>query len=327
MDNLCTISADGRPNQGCDYREQLGPAAAGQGLLDYLSRRYPHSTKEEWAGRIGQGLVLLDGVAAAGDPLLRAGQQLVWQRPPWIEPDAPLHCEIIHQDDELLAVAKPAGLPTLPGANFYEHSLLRLVQRQVPQAVPLHRLGRWTSGLVLCACTESARRELLCQWSRHQVAKRYRALVAGQPPWERLVIEQPIGPVPHPLLGSLHAASPDGKAARSEVTVLERRAEGCLCDVAIDTGRPHQIRIHMAWAGFPLLGDPLYLPGGVPSPDSRALPGDPGYLLHSAELGFRHPRDGRLLRLVAPAPCRLSTRQEQLVPREDCGMPLVRRPT
>lgn len=312
MSDDCPTSPGGRPNQGCDYCEQLGPVAAGQGLIGYLSRQYPHSTAAEWAERIGQGLVLLDGVAAVGDPVLRAGQQLVWQRPPWIEPDAPLAFAIIHQDDDLLAVAKPAGLPTLPGANFYEHTLLRLVQQRFPRAVPLHRLGRWTSGLVLCACNEGARRELLRQWSQRQVAKRYRTLLTGQPAWERLVIEQPIGPVPHPLLGSLHAASPDGKAARSEVTVLERRPEGCLCDVTIDTGRPHQIRIHLAWAGFPLVGDPLYLPGGVPAPDSRALPGDPGYLLHSAELRFRHPRDGRLLRIDCPAPPALQTGQELL---------------
>ena len=95
------------------------------------------------------------------------------------------------------------------------------------------------------------------------------------------------------LLGSLHAADPRGKRALSEVAVLERRADSFLCDVRISTGRPHQIRIHLAAAGHPLLGDPLYGAGGLPRPDTCALPGDPGYHLHAAELSFRHPRTGR----------------------------------
>jgi 23S rRNA pseudouridine1911/1915/1917 synthase len=84
--------------------------------------------------------------------------------------------------------------------------------------------------------------------------------------------------------------------------VLERRADSFLCDVTIDTGRPHQIRIHLAAAGHPLVGDPLYEAGGLPAPDSRALPGDPGYLLHSAELRFRHPRTGREMVICCQPP-------------------------
>jgi 23S rRNA pseudouridine1911/1915/1917 synthase len=87
--------------------------------------------------------------------------------------------------------------------------------------------------------------------------------------------------------------------------VLERRAEGFLCDVRIASGRPHQIRIHLAAAGHPLLGDPLYVAGGLPAPDARALPGDAGYQLHSAELRFNHPRTGRAMVLSCAPPPRL----------------------
>lgn len=281
-------------------------------LVDYLSQRYPHSSPAEWAANIVAGLVLLDGAVVKDNPLLRSGQELLWQRPAWDEPAAPRGFDLLYEDDDLLAVGKPAGLPTLPGANFFESTLLYLVQQQYPQAVPLHRLGRWTSGLVLCARTISARQELLRQWSARQVGKRYRALVGGLPPWNELVIDMPIGPVAHPLLGTLHAATPDGKPSRSVVTVLERREGCCLCDVRIDTGRPHQIRIHLAYAGYPLQGDPLYRDGGLPVPDSTALPGDPGYQLHSAALCFRHPGNGQTMRIDCPAPPALSTAQESL---------------
>ena len=299
-------------NQGYLYHEQLGPQADGQTLLAYLSRHYPHSSAEQWAVSISAGLVLLDGVTASGDARLRVGMELLWQRPAWDEPPAPRRFDLVYEDDDLLAVSKPAGLPTLPGANFLESTLLYLVQQQYPDAAPLHRLGRWTSGLVLCARSHDARRELSRQWSARQVVKRYRALASGSPAWDNMIIETPIGPVVHPLLGSVHAATPDGRSARSEVTVLERR-DGCsLCDVAIDTGRPHQIRIHLASVGHPLLGDPLYRAGGRPDPDSAALPGDPGYLLHSAELRFCHPRSGQAMRLDCPPPTRLRTAQESL---------------
>jgi 23S rRNA pseudouridine1911/1915/1917 synthase len=291
---LKVLSATGAHlNEGCEYREQLGTYAEGWMLLDYLSRHYHHSSREEWAARITSGLVLLDSKLAHTETLLRSGSKLVWQRPPWIEPDAPRSFDLLYEDEDLLAVAKPAGLPTLPGANFLQSTLLHLVRNHTPEAAPLHRLGRWTSGLVLCSRNQAARTALMQQWSTNKIGKRYRALAGGLPALDEMTLDTPIGPVPHTLLGSIHAADPKGKPAFSHVTVLERRLDSFLCDVRITTGRPHQIRIHLAAAGHPLVGDPLYGVGGLPRPDTHALPGDPGYHLHSAELSFCHPRTGR----------------------------------
>ena len=289
------LDALARLNDGYEYSEQLGADADGQTLLTYLSAHYRHTSSAEWAVRIAAGQVLVDMAPAHADSLLRSGSQLIWQRPPWVEPDAPRSFSVVYEDEDLLAVAKPAGLPTLPGANFLQATLLHLVQTYAPDAAPLHRLGRWTSGLVLCARNPQARASLMRQWSAKAVGKRYRTLVAGIPGWNELTIRAPIGPVPHALLGSVHAASALGKAALSHVTVIERRADSVLCDVRIATGRPHQIRIHLAVVGHPLVGDPLYGAGGVPAVDSHALPGDAGYQLHSAELCFLHPRTGREL--------------------------------
>ena len=289
-------------NEGCEYRERLGPDADGHTLLSYLSRRYSHSSCAEWAARIASGLVLIDSKSACAETTLRSGSELVWQRPPWLEPDAPRSFDLLYEDEDLLAVAKPAGLPTLPGANFLQATLLHLVRAYAPDAAPLHRLGRWTSGLVLCARNHTARTALMRQWSANKVGKRYRALARGLPALDAMTISTPIGPVPHALLGSIHAADPKGKPALSHVAVLERRPDSFLCDVRISTGRPHQIRIHLAAAGHPLAGDPLYGAGGLPAPDTHALPGDPGYHLHSAELSFRHPKTGRELVIACDPP-------------------------
>jgi 23S rRNA pseudouridine1911/1915/1917 synthase len=296
-------------NEGCEYHERLGLDADGRTLLDHLSRRYGHSSSEQWATRIASGHVLVDGLPAHADSVLRRGCSLVWHRPPWIEPEAPRSFSILYEDDDLIAVNKPAGLPTLPGANFLQSTLLHLVRAHAPDAAPVHRLGRWTSGIVLCAKNQNARTELMRQWSAKQVGKFYRALASGCPDWNETTISTPIGPVPHNLLGSIHSASQKGKPSLSDVTVVERRVNSFLCDVRIATGRPHQIRIHLASSGHPLVGDPLYGAGGLPLPDTHALPGDPGYHLHAAKLTFLHPgtRLGIIIECEPPSILRLST--------------------
>ena len=290
-------------NEGHEYNGLIGADGDGRALAAFLAERYPHSTLEEWRRRIADGRVRLDGRVASAEARLRAGQRLSWLRPPWREPDAPATFGLLYRDQALLAVAKPAGLPTLPGAGFLQHSLLHRVRLLDPRASAVHRLGRWTSGLVLFSVRPDARRELSLQWAERRVGKRYRALAAGEPEFDQRTVDAPIGPVPHPVLGDVHAATEAGKPSRSHVKVLERRDGAFLCDVDIVTGRPHQVRVHLAAAGHPLVGDPLYGPGGGLLVGSRALPGDPGYRLHAAELSFTHPLDGRPLTLrCAPPP-------------------------
>ncbi len=289
-------------NAGFEYRERIGPEAEGETVLSYLARRYRHSKEAHWLARIEAGEVRVGDVRAEPESRLHRGQTLVWNRPPWEEPSVPLAFAVLHRDADLVGVAKPRGLPTVPNGGYLENTLLKAVERHHPQAVPLHRLGRGTSGIVLFALTRHARRAVSRQWRDGRVEKEYRALVCGVPRERDFVVNVPIGPVPHPRLGRVYAASPQGKSAVSHVSVLEVRDHHSVVAVRIPTGRAHQIRIHLAASGHPLVGDPLYAPGGLPMADP-GLPGDGGYRLHACRLALDHPTSGRRLVVeCAPPP-------------------------
>ncbi len=297
-------------NHGFEYREQISVRSGGLSVLDYLSRRYRHSSEEVWKDRIENGEIFLDGREARSEAVPTPGQWLVWRRPPWIEADVPLTYGVLYEDEDLLAVDKPGGLPTLPGGGFLESTLLALVRKSRPEAAPIHRLGRGTSGIVLFACSARARSVLCEEFRRREAAKTYRALANGVPPGDAFAVEARIGPVPHPRIGMVYAACATGKPALSRVVVLERRVDRSLLEVSIETGRPHQIRIHLAFAGYPLVGDPLYVAGGMPMETGTGLPGDCGYFLHAERLCIRHPVTGSPLEIRSRPPPELRLQAE-----------------
>ena len=280
-------------NRGYAYTTIIGTEQHSQTLLSHLANLYPHSSAELWQQNLNHGEVALDGVIANGSESLASGQTLVWNRPPWIEPDAPRHFDVLFEDAHLVAVNKPGGLPTLPGGGFLEHTLLRLVQKQYPDANPVHRLGRATTGIVLFAKTPEAAAKLTSNWNTPSVQKTYRALAQGIAEHDAYEILTPIGLVPHPLLGSVWAANPEGKPSKSVATVVSRTTDTTTLEVSLHSGRPHQIRIHLASIGHPLVGDPLYGAGGLPLATLPGLPGDGGYFLHAQFLNFHHPRHRR----------------------------------
>ncbi|MBD2068495.1 RluA family pseudouridine synthase [Leptolyngbya sp. FACHB-671] len=305
-------------NEGWTYCDRINRDTESLSVLDYYTQRYQHSSRTEWEQRIESGQVLLNGVPATATAVLQAGNQLTYHRPPWQEPEVPLEFAVLHEDADLLVIAKPSGLPVLPGGGFLQNTLLwQLQQRYLDSPpVPIHRLGRGTSGLMLLARSPSARASLSQQMRDRQIRKTYRALASGTTMSDRFTITQPIGKIPYPLLGYLYAATPDGPPAHSECCVLRRNENNTLLEVTILTGRPHQIRIHLAASGFPLVGDPLYGVGGVPlssaladsgsTTHSRPIPGDCGYHLHALQLSFVHPTTGQPVSYTCPAPSALS---------------------
>jgi 23S rRNA pseudouridine1911/1915/1917 synthase len=267
-----------------------------------LASLYSHSTPEVWQQNLNNGEVTLNGVTASGNESVTSGQTLVWNRPPWIEPNAPQHFEVLLDDPHLLAVSKPSGLPTLPGGGFLENTLLRLVQKHTPNANPVHRLGRGTSGIVLFAKTPLAASHLTANWNTPKVQKIYRALAQNIAQRDTYEILTPIGLVPHPRLGSVWAANPNGKPSKSLAKVISRNPSTTTFEVSLYSGRPHQIRIHLASIGHPLVGDPLYGLTGQPLENLPGLPGDGGYLLHAQFLTFHHPISGEQINLEAALP-------------------------
>jgi 23S rRNA pseudouridine1911/1915/1917 synthase len=303
-------------NGGWIYRDRIGAADAGLPLTAWYACRYRHSDRACWQQRLAAGEVWLNGRQVLDDRPLAAGDALAWHRPPWREPPVPLHWSVLHDDGDLHVIAKPAGLPVLPAGGFLDHTVLRLLERdrgRDPAGVPrpVHRLGRGTSGVLVCARTPASRAWLSRRLRDSTSApgpgcrKVYRALL--QPGRLALAVgaeldlATPIGRRPHPRLGQLWCTAadddPGALAALSRLRLLERRAAADLVEVTIASGRPHQIRIHCAAAGAPLLGDPLYGPGGLPR--DAALPGDGGYRLHALRLQVQRP-DGTWLVVEAP---------------------------
>jgi 23S rRNA pseudouridine1911/1915/1917 synthase len=205
----------------------------------------------------------------------------------------------IYEDDAVLVVEKPAGLQVLPAGGFLERTLWHVVRASHParaRSAPVHRLGRGTSGLVLFGQTQAARASLSAQLRACTPTKTYLALAQGTGLPVSCIARHPIGPVPHGPM-ELFVARPDGKPSTTRLRVLARDTSRQISLVAAQpiTGRPDQIRIHLAACGAPIVGDPLFGAGGVAVRD--VPPGTGGYFLHACALRFVHPSTGRAVKL------------------------------
>jgi 23S rRNA pseudouridine1911/1915/1917 synthase len=290
-------------NRGYVYRARVAAADAGDTVLAYHVAHFKHSDATAWREAIEQGRVLVNGRRTAAETLLGGGDELEFHRPPWSEPEAPESFAVAFEDEHVLVVVKPAGLQVLPAGPFSARTLLNLVRESEPSrlgAAPAHRLGRGTSGLIAFGKSAMARASLAQQFREFTLRKTYLAWVEGGAELPvSFAARQPIASVEHGPL-KIHVAAEKGRESLTLVRVLRREPERALVAAQPITGRPDQIRIHLAAAGAPIVGDPLFGPGGTPK--SNAPPGAGGYLLHAAALAFAHPATGALVKLRALPP-------------------------
>ncbi len=202
---------------------------------------------------------------------------------------------IVYRDDCLLVLDKPSGLLSVPGRGpDLQDCLSARVQAALPTALTVHRLDRDTSGLMVMALDAAAQRALSRQFALRRVEKRYVAIVFGSPQAVEGTIDLPMRKdFDHP---PRHRIDPrDGRPAMTSWRLIERFDDRSRLEVQPLTGRSHQIRLHLATLGHPVLGDNLYA-----HPEARAMA--PRLLLHAEQLSLWHPRDGRPLRWTAASP-------------------------
>ncbi|WP_092064989.1 pseudouridine synthase [Poseidonocella pacifica] len=207
-------------------------------------------------------------------------------------PDDPL--DVVHADHEIVVVAKPAGLLSVPGKGpELADCLLSRIQVAFPQALLVHRLDRDTSGIIVFGLTPHAQRHLGLQFEKRQVRKSYVARISGCPAERSGQIDLPLG-VDWPNRPRQHVDHENGRAALTDYKVVSARDGEARVRLMPQTGRSHQLRVHMLAIGHPILGDPLYAEG--------AARDYPRLMLHSEELRLRHPDGGRGMKFRKKAP-------------------------
>lgn len=299
-------------------RSRIPRSAAGQTLLDYLTGRFRYRDRAGWITELDAQRLLLDGQPGTGSTRLRAGSELCYLRASNPEPYVDRSFVVLHQDEALLAVDKPAHLPMHADGPFARDTLVQLLREHTGNAAfgLVHRLDRETSGVVVLAATADARRTLQQQWHAGTVEKTYHAIVRGHVE-AAFTVDLPIGRCRDSTISLRRAAGSAAIEALPACTHFVPEAHGpgvTLLRCEPTTGRTHQIRVHLEAHGTPILGDKLY---GRPDRDylafvaavkqngdgRTAAPGEPDrQLLHASALRLLHPTRGQPLHLQAPLP-------------------------
>lgn len=268
-----------------------------------LARLFPQHSRTRLQAWLRDGHIALDGrPAAARHPV--TGGEAVSLAPPPLPGAAPAQAEhiplqIIYEDDDLIVLDKPAGLVVHPGAGVHAGTLLNALLAHapslagVPRAGIVHRLDRDTSGLLVVAKTLEAQTSLARQLAARTMQRVYIAVVHGAPSAGGM-IDQPIGR--DVRARTRMAVSRRGREARTRYRVVERLTRAALVECRLETGRTHQIRVHLQHLGHPLVGDPVYRRGAT----ARVAFGRQA--LHARELSLVHPRSGKAMTWRAPVP-------------------------
>ena len=274
-------------------------------LLAALARMVGNVSAAEWSAEFVRGrIVNLEQQPVSPTQIVRAGQRFQHLFPNVTEPDVNGAVEILHEDDALIVVNKPAPLPMHAGGRFYRNTLQHILNAAYQPLMPLpaHRLDANTTGLVLVARTREFAAKLQSQFAHGRVEKTYLARVNGELPANEFYCDAPISAD----AGEQCSRTIDlvnGLAARTEFRLLRRLADGSnLLEARPLTGRTNQIRVHLWHLGFPVCGDTTYLPDQKLGRTQTLAIGEPPLCLHAARIKFLHPLTDEPIEFIAPSP-------------------------
>ena len=269
----------------------------------YVAEKCPQLSRTQAQKLVADGYITVNGRVAKAGAKLHVGDRVNITLPP--PPPSPLAPEaiplnIIYEDDDLLVVDKPAGLPIHPAPGHYSHTLVNAILAYLPHLPEgdeslrpgiVHRLDKDVSGVMVVAKNSAAQAKLINQFKSRTVVKAYLALVKGHLTPDEGVIEAPIGRDPRNR--KRMAVVAEGKEARTQYSVIKHVGDCTLVEVRPETGRTHQIRVHLSAIGYPVVGDRAY---GVKSPYlSRPF-------LHACRLGFKLPSTGEYAEFTSNLP-------------------------
>jgi 23S rRNA pseudouridine1911/1915/1917 synthase len=299
--------------------------SAGARLDQWLAGRLPELSRMRVKALIAAGRTRVDGRAVKAAHRVQAGERVEVTIPPpardGLAPEA-LPLRVVFEDAHVLVVDKPAGMVTHPGAGRIDGTLAAAALAHAPEMAGVgsprrpgivHRLDKGTSGLIVLAKTQAAYDGLTAQLARRTVSRRYLALARGAMRRAEGTVDAPIGRDPRSRVRMAIVPEGRGKRAVTHYRVLERFVAGAsavtLLECRLETGRTHQIRVHLASLGHPLLGDETYrgrraVPAGDPVL-ARLVEGLGGVALHAAGLAFTHPVTGEPMTFACPLPDRI----------------------
>jgi len=296
-----------------DLHLEVAEQQAGQRLDQLLAQVWPDFSRSRLAAWIRDGQVRLNGKQVKPRQAVQAGDRVRLLTELVARADAPepqaIALDILYEDGALIIVNKPPGLVVHPGSGNADGTLVNaLLHRHpdlatLPRAGLVHRLDKDTSGCLVIARTPGSHRRLLAAMKKREINRRYLALV-----WGDLIaggqVDAPIGR--HPVDRRRQVVRPDGRPALTHYRVRQRLAGASLLDVKLETGRTHQIRVHMAHIRHPIVGDPVYgrsgAPAGLSSAQRAAWQTFRRQALHAAQLELAHPDSGEPIAVTAPLP-------------------------
>lgn len=273
---------------------------------DVFAAELASVTRSRAAGLIADGLVLVNGTPAAKNTRLKAGDRVEVTLPDPVnctaEPEN-IPLDIVYEDDCLLVVNKPKGMVVHPAAGNYGGTLVNALLYRCGSSLSgingvlrpgiVHRIDKNTSGLLMVAKNDKAHLALAEQIKEHSFTRQYRAVVYGALPQDEGVINAPIGR--HPIKRKQMAVTAGGRNAVTHYRVVERLNGFTHTALTLETGRTHQIRVHMAYIGHPVAGDDVYGP-------KKVITELHGQCLHAEKIGFVHPETGRYMEFSSPPP-------------------------